>query len=82
MVEGVSQAGSNNDKAKYANHRFEGKLVYHGLENWKHDPNNDKSYLVTIRSGGKDHEIWAVGLKMLLRLVEHKLVILFQSGRV
>lgn len=43
-------------KAKYANHRFEGKLVY-GLENWKHDPNNDKSYLVTIRSGGKDHEI-------------------------
>ena len=62
MVEGVSRAGSNNDKAKYANHRFEGKLVYHGLENWKHDPNNDKSYLVTIRSGGKDHEIlgcWA-----------------------
>ncbi|HAU5700336.1 TPA: nickase [Citrobacter freundii] len=63
MVEGVSRAGSNNNKAKYANHRFEGKLVYHGLENWKHDPNNDKSYLVTIRSGGKDHEIWAVGLK-------------------
>ena len=26
------EAGSNNDKAKYAKPSFEGKLVYHGLE--------------------------------------------------
>lgn len=69
---GSSSAASKNRTANYTSHRYEGKLVSFGLDHWKFDPKNDKSYFVTINSNGKIHEVWAIGLKTAVEACDPK----------